>query len=114
MDAHDPGAVRLVEKGYFHVSISRKKGPKDWVPGEPLSGAYKEIRNLDEAVRDGGLDIDALWKAVGRADLKRATQEIEGAGFDLDTEIREIVDIRLIAIPDDILGDRYRAWIKFA
>lgn len=66
---------------------------------------------MNEAVRDGELDMDALWKAAGGADFGRVTQELLDAGYDLDGEVK---DIRLIAVPDDLLGERYRCWVKFA
>jgi hypothetical protein len=87
-----------------------RKGPKDWVPGQPLSPGYKELPEVNEAIQDGDLGIDALWKAAGAADFERVTQVLLDAGYDLEGAVR---DIRLIATPDDLLGERYRVWLKF-
>ena len=74
---------------------------------------YEELEDVEGAIRDGGFDIEALWRAVGQADTALAAGILYRAGFDLDAEeVEQVKDVVVVSVPDDILGEHYRIWIK--
>jgi hypothetical protein len=74
---------------------------------------YEELDDVEAAIKDGALNIDALWAAVGQGDTPQAALVLFEAGFDLeDVELGDIRDVTVIATPDDILGKHYRIWVK--
>lgn len=91
----------------------KRRGPKDWNPGEKFTKkeGWVELPEVNAAVQDRSLDIKALWRAVAQMDLEHAQIVILEAGYDLEGSIK---DIRLVATPDDVRGESYRLWCKFA
>ncbi len=78
---------------------------------------YEELENVQDAIADGGLDIDALWKLVATKDIDEAAKMLYEAGFEIDEEEVEsgaIDDVKIVSTPDDVLGDFYRIWIRLA
>jgi len=74
---------------------------------------WDELNNVEDAIKDGALDIKRLWTSVGQGDTAQAAIIIFEAGFFLeDAEVEDIKDVTVVSVPDDILGDRYRIWVK--
>jgi hypothetical protein len=74
---------------------------------------YEEPEGVEAAIKDGALDIKALWVAVGQGDTARAALILFEAGFGEDgEEVEHIKDVVVVSVPDDILGEHYRIWIK--
>lgn len=91
----------------------KRRGPKDWNPGERFTKkeGWVELPEVNAAVQDRSLDIKALWRAVAQMDLEHAQIVILEAGYDL---LGSIEDVRLVAIPDDRLGEFYRLWVRYS
>jgi hypothetical protein len=56
-----------------------------------------------------------LWGYVGKGDVDEAEAVLDmEAGSDLEDLIgtAKITAIRMITVPDDVLGERLRAWIR--
>ncbi len=76
---------------------------------------YEELEYVQESIKSGDLDVQALWKLIGHGDTDAAVQMLWEAGFDIDEEELEggeIEDVRIVSTPDDVLGIFYRIWIK--
>lgn len=71
---------------------------------------WEELDEVVQAIVEGALDIDALWRASGQGDVQTAQQALLDAGYDLDGTVK---GIRVIAIPDDMRGEIYRIWVKY-
>jgi hypothetical protein len=74
---------------------------------------WEELDDVEDAIKQGALDIKKLWASVGQADTAQAALTLFEAGFDLDdVEVEDVKDVSIISIPDDILGEHYRIWVK--
>jgi hypothetical protein len=71
---------------------------------------WEELNGVVEAIVEGSLDIDALWRAAGHGDVPTAQQALLDAGYDLEGTVK---GVRVIALPDDIRGEIYRVWVKY-
>lgn len=74
---------------------------------------YEEVEAVNAAIKDGGLDIKALWTAVARGDTDQAAIILFEAGLDVgEQEVEGIRDVVLVCVPDSVLGEFYRVWVK--
>lgn len=71
---------------------------------------WEELEELQAAIRHGGLDIGELWSAVGNGSTKVAVTLLEDSGYEFD---QKVTGVRMLSVPDDMLGERYRVWVKF-
>jgi len=80
---------------------------------------WEELENFHDVVRGG--DLHAIWAAAAtsghrpRGDLDEVANLLDELGYDLTSTSRrelELTGFRIIAEPDDIHGDFYRAWVK--
>lgn len=69
---------------------------------------WEELDEIDLTFEGG---IDPLWTTVSLGDLDEAQSLLEDDGFDFEEE--EIAAIRMIAVPDDVRGERIRIWVKY-
>lgn len=75
----------------------------------------EELEGVEDAIKDGSLDIKKLWTAVAQADTAQAAIILFEAGFDLDdVEVEDVTDVTVVSTPDDILGEHYRIWVKIS
>jgi hypothetical protein len=79
---------------------------------------YQELEGVEEAVKDGSLKIEDLWSMIGMGETDEAAILLFEAGLDVvgeeeeGTNVEDVTDIVLISLPDDILGEHYRIWMK--
>ena len=58
---------------------------------------------------DADIDMRGLWGCVGQGDVAGATALLEEAGYEFD---RKPKDVYMISVPDDMLGERYRIFVR--
>lgn len=73
---------------------------------------WHELYAVSPAVQENVLDIKELWKAVAQNDLAMAWQVLSDAGYDIPK--LKLSGIKLIAVPDDLIGESYRLWVQYS
>jgi hypothetical protein len=72
-----------------------------------VEGWY-ELDDFLEAVRDGAIDVHALWDLVAEGRHEEALELLEAAGYD---ELPgEGGRVRMLAEPEPMIGERWRVW----
>jgi hypothetical protein len=78
----------------------------------PKKDGWIELEDVRGAILDGDLDLKALWQAVGQGDTAQSAIEIFKGGWDLDeAQVEDVLNVDIVAVPDDILGEFYRIWV---
>lgn len=72
---------------------------------------WEELQDVEGAATSGALDVDALWAAVGQGNAEEAADMVMDAGWAFD-ESEKVVGVRMVAVPDDMLGRLRRIWVK--
>lgn len=73
---------------------------------------WDELEDFHSAISKGdrtSSDLREVWNAGASGDMGEVSNILDGLGYDIEDEV---VGFRIIAEPDDIQGDYYRAWIK--
>lgn len=73
------------------------------------SKGYEELDDFHALVAEHGF-VDELWKAAGQRDLEVIRDTLEAMGYLEEGE--RVRGFRMLALPDDILGEHLRAWVK--
>lgn len=74
---------------------------------------WTELSGVEAAIKDRALDMRKLWEAIARADTAQSAIILFAAGFDLDdVDVMDVLDVTVLSLPDDLLGHRYRIWVK--
>lgn len=74
-----------------------------------------EISHLIPGVEFGAVEIRELWGYVAAGDVEHAAELLDmSLGGELEDLIgvTDIVGVQAVSVPDDILGERLRVWIR--
>jgi hypothetical protein len=74
-----------------------------------------EISHLIPGVEFGAIETRELWAYVAAGDMESAAELLDmGLGEELEPLIGmdSIVQVKVVRVPDDVLGERLRAWVK--
>jgi hypothetical protein len=75
------------------------------------SDGWDELEDFFDALRSSGA-VKELWDAAASGDMVVVRETLEQMGYFDDEDDLRVVAFRIIAEPDDIHGDYYRAWVK--
>jgi hypothetical protein len=73
---------------------------------------WEELDDFQRALADAppGWGLSPLWRALGQGQYDAAVVLLEELGFEFSGEVKTV---KLIAEPDDMLGDSYRIWVRY-
>jgi hypothetical protein len=88
------------------AALRRREGQKTKTGLSP-GDDWEELDNVWPAARGDRLNLDTLWGAVGQGNMKEAISLLDEAW-----ETEGLTDVMIVAVPDDMLGDAYRIWVR--
>lgn len=73
---------------------------------------WEELDDFQRALADvpPGWGFSSLWRALGHGQYPAAVELLEELGFEFSGAVKAV---KLIAEPDDMLGDSYRIWVRY-